>query len=565
MIIEPSKINMDNCYKVIDIFSNKIFLKYTLIPCIPLLFLSVITVDPYLWVGSELHHFYIELFAVILSGVIAFYYILHARNLNDKFSLFIGIGFAVSASIDLLHVAVSFGLMEHADFLKYFIPQTWFAGRIFLSSMLLVAIAKYSFLFPDELVTKKAVENKNKINDKILDTRSLLDNDQKRKYDDKLQKNLIIYLIFLGAIAGSIAMVSFVAVFPASVLDEYSIHRPYEIPPLVLFVLALFFFYKKKLYLKKDIIYKGILIYLIIDIFSQIIMSYSTQSFDTAHNVAHVLKDLGYFVNIIALAISGIRYTINLQERNELIQNQYEQIKESEKLKDEFINIAAHELRTPIQPILALSIFLYNKNGTIEQYKEHIEIIIKNSKRLQKLSEEILDAARIESRSLNLNLEKFDIISVMHTTVRDYANQINSDNVTIKFFHENTEIDLNLSLEDKKRSLFVYADKDRINQVMSNVLINSIKFTKRGNIEVGIRKGNDLIFVRIKDSGPGIDRDILPRLFDKFITGSPSGTGLGLYICRNIIEAHGGSIWAENNDDNKGATFTFTLPMVSRC
>jgi signal transduction histidine kinase len=293
-------------------------------------------------------------------------------------------------------------------------------------------------------------------------------------------------------------------------------------------------------------------------------MSYSIQSFDTAHNVAHVLKDLGYFVNIIALAISGIRYTINLRERNELIQNQYEKIKESEKLKDEFINIAAHELRTPIQPILALSIFLYNRNGNIEQYKEHMEIIIKNSKRLQKLSEEILDAARIESRTLHLNLEKFDIISVAHTMIRDYTNQINCNNVTIRFSHENTEIDLNSDISKQKRRLLVYADKDRINQVMSNILINSIKFTQQGVIEVGIRRGGDRIFVRIKDSGPGIDRDILPRLFDKFITGSPSGTGLGLYICRNIIEAHGGSIWAENNDDDKGATFTFTLPMVSQ-
>jgi signal transduction histidine kinase len=273
---------------------------------------------------------------------------------------------------------------------------------------------------------------------------------------------------------------------------------------------------------------------------------------------------LGYFVNIIALAISGIRYTINLRERNELIQNQYEKIKESEKLKDEFINIAAHELRTPIQPILALSIFLYNRNGNIEQYKEHMEIIIKNSKRLQKLSEEILDAARIESRTLHLNLEKFDIISVAHTMIRDYTNQINCNNVTIRFSHENTEIDLNSDISKQKRRLLVYADKDRINQVMSNILINSIKFTQQGVIEVGIRRGGDRIFVRIKDSGPGIDRDILPRLFDKFITGSPSGTGLGLYICRNIIEAHGGSIWAENNDDDKGATFTFTLPMVSQ-
>ena len=178
---------LDKCLKGLEIFSNKIFLKYTLIPSIALLLLAVISVDPYLWIGSEIHHFYIELFAVILSGVIAFYYILHARNLNDKFSLFIGIGFAVSASIDLLHVAVSYSLMEHSDFLKYFIPQTWFAGRIFLSSMLLVAIAKYSFLFPEELITQNVTAKTIKT-EKIINTKPFLDLAQKKKYDDKLQK-----------------------------------------------------------------------------------------------------------------------------------------------------------------------------------------------------------------------------------------------------------------------------------------------------------------------------------------------------------------------------------------
>lgn len=264
--------------RVLDILSNKIFIKYTLIPAIPLLLFAIIAVDPYLWTGSEIHHFYIELFAVVFSGVIAFYYILHARNLNDKFSLFIGIGFSVSAAIDLLHVAVSFSLMENVDFLKYFIPQTWFAGRIFLSSMLLVAIAKYSSLFPEELVLSKI--DQSDIKNKRITRKSPPSNIDQKKLDEKLQKNLIIYLIFLGIVAGSIAIVSFFMVFPASVLDDYSLHRPYEIPPLILFTIALIFFYKKRLYLKKDVIYKGILIYLLVDIFSQIIMSYSTQSFD---------------------------------------------------------------------------------------------------------------------------------------------------------------------------------------------------------------------------------------------------------------------------------------------
>ena len=146
-------------------------------------------------------------------------------------------------------------------------------------------------------------------------------------------------------------------------LDDYSLHRPYEIPPLVLFSITLFFFYKKRLYIKKDIIYKGILGYLLVDIFSQIIMSYSTESFDTAHNMAHVLKDVGYFINIIALTLSSIQHIVKLRENNELIKNNIEKLKESEKMKDEFINVAAHELRTPIQPILGLSKILSDRNG----------------------------------------------------------------------------------------------------------------------------------------------------------------------------------------------------------
>ena len=560
MFNQYSNGNVQNSLRIFEILSNKIFIKYTLIPAIPLLVFAIIAVDPYLWIGSEIHHFYIELFAVIFSGVIAFYYILHARNLNDKFSLFIGIGFSVSASIDLLHVAVSYSLMENVDFLKYFIPQTWFAGRIFLSSMLLVAIAKYSSLFPEELVLSEINQFDMK-KSRIRRKSPPLNLDQK-KFDEKFQNHFIIYLIFLGILAGSIAIVSFFMVFPGSVLDDYSLHRPYQIPPLILFTIALIFFYKKRLYLKKDVIYKGILIYLLVDIFSQIIMSYSIQSFDTAHNLAHVLKDVGYFVNIIALAISGIRYTINLKERNELIQNQYEKIKESEKIKDEFINIAAHELRTPIQPILALSIFLVNKKGTIEGYRDHIEIIIKNSKRLQKLSEEILDAARIESSSLDLNLERFNLISLVTSMISDFSNQADTNTINIKFQNDGKEIDTNIQF-DKQESpeLFVYADKDRIVQVLSNILNNSIRFSKKGIITIAVNMTYNKVFVKISDSGPGIDKDILPRLFNKFITGSPSGTGLGLYICKNIIEAHGGNIWAENNDQNKGATFTFTLPI----
>ena len=199
-------------------------------------------------------------------------------------------------------------------------------------------------------------------------------------------------------------------------MDDFSIHRPYEIPALVLFALALVCFYKNKLHEKSDIFYKGLLAALVIDIFGQIIMSYSTTSFDTAHNTAHVLKDAAYFVNIIGLALSSISYNARLREANqnlieseETIRFQYEKLKESDRMKDEFVNIAAHELRTPIQPILGLSEILRPKVN--KEDSQYVDVIVRNAKRLQRLTEEILDVTKIESQSLRL--KKKNLTSMM--------------------------------------------------------------------------------------------------------------------------------------------------------
>jgi signal transduction histidine kinase len=538
--------------------SNKTFLKYTLLPTIPLSIIAVLSLNPSVWIGSEIHHFYIELFGTILAGVLAFYYILHARKLKDRFSLFVGIGFFVSALIDLLHVAVSFSLIENVSFLKHFIPQTWFAGRIFLSSMLLIAISKYSILSPYE----EANWNDKELFNKEIGNNKVRSRIQQKGKQEKNQKKIIIYVIFLGVFAGSIAIFSLFVIFPISVLDDYSLHRPYEIPPLILFSLTLFFFYKKRLYLKRDIIYKGILAYLIVDIFSQIIMSYSSTSFDTAHNIAHVLKDSGYFINIIALVLSSVQHIVNLRKSNDLTKRQYEKIKESEKMKNDFINIAAHELRTPIQPILGLSEILSVRTGQIENYKEHINIILKNAKRLQKLADDILDASKIESHSLKLNKEEFDLGDAISTALKDHVNQLGENSGNIVFSCNVNSGNLNEESNNIKDDvIMVKADKNRVNQVLSNLLCNAIKFTQDGNISVMINKNNKEIIVGVKDEGQGIDREMLPKLFDKFITDSTSGTGLGLYICKNIIESHGGKIWAENNKTGKGATFTFSLPL----
>ena len=236
----------------------------------------------------------------------------------------------------------------------------------------------------------------------------------------------------------------------------------------------------------------------------------------------------------------------------------------------EFINIAAHELRTPIQPILGLSEILGPIAG--KKNKEYIDVIIRNAKRLKRLSEDILDTTRIEAKTLNLKKQSFSFIKTIEDIVNDYSSSSSSSAEISKYNKSNVTISFSAS-EDLK-SIDLLADPDRIKQVLSNLVNNSLKFTKNGIITITPEidkkcynhKVIHQILVRVKDTGIGIDLDILPRLFSKFVTKSnegdgSGGTGLGLYICKGIIEAHGGRIWAKNNDDGKGATFSFSLPL----
>jgi signal transduction histidine kinase len=518
-------------------------IKYTVVPSIPLSIIAILCINPTTWVLSEIHHFYIELFAVLLAAILSFYYLARAHTLDDKFSLFIGIGFLANALIDLLHVVVSFSFMHEFMFLKYFIPQTWFAGRIFLGAMFAIAIANYPRLSSknDTIYTPSSKEEKNK---------------------NKIPRILFVSLFALTAISGLGAVSSLFIVYPGAVLDNFPVHRPYELPALALFLVALIYFYKNELYKKHDIFYKGLLGALVIDIFGQIIMAYSTTSFDTAHNVAHVLKDAAYFVNIIGLALSSINYNAmlkdanrNLMQREEIISSQYEKLKQSDKMKDEFVNIAAHELRTPIQPILGLSEIMRPKVNSEDRV--YVDVIVRNAKRLQRLTEEILDVTKIESQSLRIEMEEFNLKDVIVNCINDVI------------------LDKHLTNNEKDKPKILYepndvllkADKNRISQVVSNLVSNAIKFSTGGAISVQTsvydndNNNTNEIIVSIKDNGQGIDPEILPRLFSKFATKSYSGTGLGLFICKSIVEAHGGSIWAENNSDGKGATFSFTLPL----
>ncbi len=291
--------------------------------------------------------------------------------------------------------------------------------------------------------------------------------------------------------------------------------------------------------------------------------------------------------------------TRSLEESNEKLVMANERLQTHDKMQKEFINIAAHELRTPIVPILGFSDVLYSKAKELRQ-KEHnkeqlqdlqeqeemLEIILRNADRLHQLTEDILDVTRIESRTLKLRKERFNLVDLIVEVIEESRKRI-----------ANSSVKLMYDLQDNG-TVTVVADRRRLAQVISNLIDNAIKFTKEGTVTITVaitlRKetGNDIgklgkketreaenqqdqVVIAVKDTGSGIDPELLPRLFTKFATKSYRGTGLGLYISRSIIEAHGGKMWASNNRDkereersdydlnSRGATFYFSLPLVS--
>jgi signal transduction histidine kinase len=225
-------------------------------------------------------------------------------------------------------------------------------------------------------------------------------------------------------------------------------------------------------------------------------------------------------------------------------------------MKDEFINVAAHELRTPIQPILSLTEVLRAKIKNIQQ-QELLDVIIRNAKRSQQLTNDILDVTKIESHSLNLKKEPFNLNDVITNVIDDIMT-----NRDLLSGSQKKDSDI-MKISYQPQHIFVEADKTRITQVISNLLNNAVKFTeeKGGDIHISTENVNSQVLVSVKDSGNGIDPEILPKLFSKFTSKSYQGTGLGLFISKSIVEAHGGKIWAINNTHGKGATFKFSIPL----
>lgn len=236
---------------------------------------------------------------------------------------------------------------------------------------------------------------------------------------------------------------------------------------------------------------------------------------------------------------------------NEQLIENYERLRASDRLQKEFINVAAHELRTPVQPIIGLSDVLLSQKSTDPETRILLEAIRRNANRLYHLSSDILDVARIESKSLRLVKKDVDLVSLLKQAVEDANDKLGDGKVKI------------VLQEPRDKHMRAFVDVERIHQVLSNLLDNAMKFTEEGAITVSAEKSGSDFVIKVTDTGTGIHPEILPNLFNKFATKSEKGTGLGLYISKSIIEAHGGKIWAENNKDGKGAMFAFSLPVTA--
>jgi signal transduction histidine kinase len=252
----------------------------------------------------------------------------------------------------------------------------------------------------------------------------------------------------------------------------------------------------------------------------------------------------------------GLRKVVYIQTKE--LQETTKKLTYHDKLQKEFIDIAAHEFRTPIQSVLGYSEMIH---ANLKNFDQYFDKIIRNAKRLEKLTEDVLDVSRIEGKNLQLSKSYFDLNQTIKQVIEDHQKEALNKEVQIIF--------------DSKKNIpaTVYADEARLQQVIDNLLSNAINFTQHGTIVITAYRAQvdtngeidesdrESTVVEIKDTGTGINSEMLPRLFDKFATRSMSGTGLGLYISKSIVDSHDGKIWAYNNKDGKGATFTFTLPI----
>lgn len=242
----------------------------------------------------------------------------------------------------------------------------------------------------------------------------------------------------------------------------------------------------------------------------------------------------------------------------------YGQLQVHDRVQKEFIDAVAHELRTPLTPIIGLTKHVID-NLNDEGHRELLDVVLYNAKKLQALSENVLAATKLEGSQLILTKEIFDLGLVIFDVIKAFELVLDK----IKFVNTKSSKKIHFQLDGIDKKYMVYADRYRITQVITNLIDNAVNFIldKVGLISISLEKrienDTNFVVVQIKDNGEGINPEINSRLFTKFATKSFYGTGLGLYICKEVIEMHQGKIWGNNNDNGQGATFSFELRLVN--
>jgi signal transduction histidine kinase/DNA-binding response OmpR family regulator len=276
------------------------------------------------------------------------------------------------------------------------------------------------------------------------------------------------------------------------------------------------------------------------------------------------------FATQSTLAIQNARLFREIDDQSRQLAVANQRLQELDQLKSDFLSTVSHELRTPLTSVLGFACIIAKRyeesllphldqsqarvRRDAQRVTENLQIIIDEGERLTRLINEVLDLAKIESGKMEWQMQEVSLAEAVQRAV----------NATSALAREKG---LEVQVRPCAEAVQVYGDADRLTQVVTNLLGNAIKFTNQGSVTCILERHADVITVKVKDTGIGIAREDLDKVFEKFrqvgdtLTDKPTGTGLGLPICREIIEHHGGRIWVES-ELGSGSTFLFTLPAL---
>ncbi|MCC3860175.1 ATP-binding protein [Pseudemcibacter aquimaris] len=488
------------------------------------------------WMGNSELHVIMEVAATLLAFFVGTLALVTYYSKKNSTILFIGAGFLGTAFLDGFH-----GIVTSSFFAPFMpsdntslIPWSWIASRSFLSIYLFLSVLAWQ--------RETKTDNANPVSEKTV-------------YITSITLTLLCFLIF-----------AFIPLAPGY-FSQFIFHRPEEYIPAFFFALSIIGYIKKG-HWKENVFEFYLILSLIVGFISQAIyMPYSAFVYDIEFDMAHVLKITSY-----ALVLTGL--LINMYEI-------YQKVEVANKAKTEFLNIMSHELRTPLTVILGYTPILTHPEKlpatkklltALEEKEishEGVTILLQNAlsefskycgkmdssgKQLMSLINDMLDLSKIEANMLIIEPAKINTKPIFKSIAKQFEKSISDKGLT-----------LNINSEDEK----IFVDERRLIQILINLVSNAIKFTEKGVIEISTIPTGDFVEFRVTDTGCGISKEDLGRVFEQFTqadntsTRNIGGSGLGLTITKRLVEMHGGKI-SVSSILGQGTTFTFTIPRVKK-